>query len=69
MPGFGPILGATLLVAAGDLAAFSQCGSPRRRGRGRERPVVDGKHRLLKPRPSALLTLVHPAVISTGAQR
>ena len=26
MPGFGPILGATLLVAAGDLAAFPSAG-------------------------------------------
>jgi hypothetical protein len=32
-------------------------------------PVVDGRHRLPGPRPSALLTLVCSAVITTGTQR
>jgi hypothetical protein len=36
---------------------------------GRERPVVDGEHRLLKSWPSALLALMRSAVISTGTQR
>ena len=35
----------------------------------RERPVVDGEHWLLKPRPPALLALMGSAVITTGAQR
>jgi hypothetical protein len=35
----------------------------------RERPVVDGEHWLLKPRPPALLALTGSAVITTGAQR
>jgi hypothetical protein len=35
----------------------------------REGPVVDGQHRLLEPRPPALLTLVGSPVITTGAQR
>jgi hypothetical protein len=33
----------------------------------RERPVVDGEHWLLKPRPPALLALMGSAVITTGA--
>jgi hypothetical protein len=33
----------------------------------REGPVVDGQHRLLKPRPPALLALVCSAMITTGA--
>jgi hypothetical protein len=33
----------------------------------REGSVVDGEHRLLKPRPPALLALVRSAVITTGA--
>ncbi|PLV52557.1 hypothetical protein X011_08395 [Mycobacterium tuberculosis variant microti OV254] len=36
---------------------------------GRERPVVNRQHRLLKPRPPTLLTLVGSAVIPPGAQR
>jgi hypothetical protein len=36
---------------------------------GRERPVVDGEHRLLKPWPSALWALMRSAVISSGTQR
>jgi hypothetical protein len=35
----------------------------------RERPVVDGEHWLLKPRPPALLALMGSALITTGAQR
>lgn len=34
----------------------------------RERTVVDGEHRLLKPWSSALLTLVRAAVIAAGTQ-
>jgi hypothetical protein len=33
----------------------------------RERPVVDGEHRLLKTGASALLALVGSAVITPGA--
>jgi hypothetical protein len=36
---------------------------------GRERPVVDGQHRLLEPWPPSLLALLCSAVIPTGAQR
>ncbi|MGD9620978.1 MAG: hypothetical protein AB7G47_18185, partial [Mycolicibacterium sp.] len=39
------------------------------RSRQRERPVVDGQHRLLEAAPSALLAVVCSAVVPTGAQR
>jgi hypothetical protein len=45
----------------------SQC--PASTVEGREGPVVDVQHRLLEPRPPALLTLVCSAVIPTGAER
>ena len=36
---------------------------------GRERPLVDGKHRLFKPRPTPFGALLSAPVISSGAQR
>jgi len=36
---------------------------------GRERPIVDGEHRLLEPWSPTLPTLMGPAVISAGSQR
>lgn len=36
---------------------------------GVKRPVVDGEHRLLEPRPATVPVLVGAAVVTAGAQR
>jgi hypothetical protein len=36
---------------------------------GRERPLADGEHRLLEPRPPPVGVLMRAAVITPGAQR